>query len=138
MDALRHGLAATLVGGLIALLIGACDDGEYGYDQGARNVACGQFTSCDTCTPIMGCGWCYTGNGTGTCTDGPQDCSPEPGGGWTWDPSGCRVGAEAGTGGGPGTDASARDAAEDAPADSAGGDTGSTSDSGDGAATPSP
>ncbi len=137
MNALRHGLVATLTAAAIALAIAACEDGGYGYDQGGPNVACGQFTSCNTCTPVLGCGWCYTGSGTGTCTDGPQDCSAAPGGGWTWDPSGCRVQAEAGTGG-PGVDASSShdssaDATEDAPADS-GSDTGSGLDSGDGAA----
>ncbi len=138
MKLLRHVLTGALALVAVALAIGACDDGQYGYDYGyGPNVACGQFTSCDTCTPIQGCGWCYTGNGTGTCTDGPQDCSMEPGGGWTWDPSGCRVGAEAGTSG-PGPDAAAaRDGEGDATEDAAG-DAPSDVGSRDGAAEASP
>ena len=47
-----------------------------------KNPNCGNFTSCATCTPEIGCGWC---GASGTCANDPQTC----GGDWTWETTGC-------------------------------------------------
>lgn len=82
----------------VVVAVAACDDESDGMMYSGRGsaVRCGDYKTCGTCTPVLGCGWCATGNGTGTCTDGPDNCSSAPQG-WNWDPSGC-TGDEAGTG----------------------------------------
>ena len=82
-----------------ALVLGACendsaDDGGYAYGY---HDACHQFASCGTCTPVDGCGWCFDSNGTGMCAASPDECAT-PVFSWTWNPSGCRVPADAGAG----------------------------------------
>jgi hypothetical protein len=90
---------AILVGGALVLLACEVDStdrgGEFSFDDG-----CLQFASCGTCTPISGCGWCFDSDGTGMCASGPGACATSASR-WTWDPSGCRVAAEAGTGPAP-------------------------------------
>jgi hypothetical protein len=78
----------TVVAAALALL--ACEDGRY-YESRVPygRVACGQLTSCDVCTPVLGCGWCQLASGSGVCTDGPDDCPPAPLASWTWEPVGC-------------------------------------------------
>ncbi|MFO0674769.1 MAG: hypothetical protein U0235_34995 [Polyangiaceae bacterium] len=49
--------------------------------------------SCGTCTPVLGCGFCFTAGG-GVCVDDPAAC-PRGSSGFTWEPSGC-PGADAG------------------------------------------
>ena len=82
-----------------ALVLGACesdsaDDGGGGCAYGYHD-ACHQFASCGTCTPVNGCGWCFDSNGTGICAASPDECAT-PAFSWTWNPSGCRVPADAG------------------------------------------
>jgi hypothetical protein len=80
----------TFVAAALALLAGACDDGRYYDTRGPYGrVACGQLTTCDVCTPVLGCGWCQLASGGGVCTDGPDDCPPAPLASWTWEPVGC-------------------------------------------------
>ena len=97
MKRITAGLLALLAVGLLA---SACDDqgswherGMGGY--GGGNPHCGQYTTCDTCTPALGCGWCFVNAQTGVCLDITADC-PTNAEGWTWDPPGCHGGAEAG------------------------------------------
>ena len=79
----------TLVGAALAV-VSACDDGGYYDHRGPRGrMACGQLTTCDVCTPVLGCGWCQLASGGGVCTDGPDDCPPLPLASWTWEPVGC-------------------------------------------------
>jgi len=83
----------------VALLFGACANesggGPPSYWGGADYAAdCSQFASCNACTPINGCGWCYNSDGTGTCAASPDQC-PTQSFSWTWDPDGCRVVADA-------------------------------------------
>ncbi len=72
------------------LLASACDDGG-GHDHGrghhGAGASCRAEMTCGTCTPIVGCGWCFTPDG-GACVDGPDDC-PSDATGFTWDPPGC-------------------------------------------------
>ena len=58
-------------------------------------AACQQSTSCEACTPLPGCGWCYKEDGTGMCADDPNDCAASTSFRWTWEPTGCRVTADA-------------------------------------------
>jgi hypothetical protein len=82
-----------------ALLVGACNGGDdssatsYG-GYGAYGDGCHAFSSCTTCTPVNGCGWCFNSDGTGMCTASPDECAT-PVFSWTWNPSGCRVAADA-------------------------------------------
>jgi hypothetical protein len=98
MKRITAGLLAFVA---IGLLASACDDegsfrerrlGGYG---GGNNPQCGQYTTCGTCTPALGCGWCFVNAQTGVCLDSTADC-PSNAEGWTWDPPGCSGGAEAG------------------------------------------
>jgi hypothetical protein len=85
----------------LAALLGACDgEGDYG-DGGGRawggpsaSGGCEQYATCDTCTPVTGCGWCYDSNGMGVCHASPEECET-PAFSWTWDSSGCRGAADA-------------------------------------------
>jgi Plexin repeat len=69
-------------------------DGNVSYDRsGPRGVEqrCGQYTSCGTCTPVLGCGWCSTGD-KGLCAAQPNDCAAAMSFDWTWETSGCPAG----------------------------------------------
>jgi hypothetical protein len=83
--------AAILLATAIALPLGACgDDGSGGYSYGyATAYGCEQFTTCGTCTPVLGCGWCFHGT-SGVCTSDPDQCAQVTSEfTWTWNPSGC-------------------------------------------------
>jgi hypothetical protein len=90
-------VAAAMAAAAIAL--GACesDPGDSGGGYGYYRDGCGQFASCGTCTPVNGCGWCFDSDGNGLCAASPDECAT-PAFSWTWNPSGCRVPAAAGTG----------------------------------------
>jgi hypothetical protein len=85
-------LVGLLSGTAIAVLVAACDDGPRGYESGygGGDPRCGQYATCGTCTPALGCGWCMTGGANGFCVDSPGDCPPSTVG-WTWEPVGCHV-----------------------------------------------
>jgi hypothetical protein len=107
---MKRTLSIAIVLGLVAVVASACDDGMTddgygsGYGYGYSNASCRAQTTCGTCTPVVGCGWCFIGSSTGVCVDGPDDC-PSNSTGWTWDPPGCTTGGDAGhdaaTEGGP-------------------------------------
>lgn len=84
------------------LVSAACESGSddsatssYPSSYGAYD-ACQQYASCGTCTPVYGCGWCFDSNGAGQCAADPSACAT-PTFGWTWNPDGCRVAADAGS-----------------------------------------
>ncbi|HEX4336815.1 MAG TPA: hypothetical protein VH062_12940 [Polyangiaceae bacterium] len=87
----------------------ACDDGRwgyYGYRQGAHGpYSCERFTSCGSCTPVLGCGWCSF-QGSGACVSDPDQCGTNQFS-FTWEPSGCGPGATASDGGATSSDAAA-------------------------------
>ena len=92
---MRRVLTGVLLASVIVCVLGACDDESYrSWGGGRRFVACGSYASCDTCTPVLGCGWCTAPNGSGVCSPDPDDC-PTQEFSWTWNPSGCRVAADA-------------------------------------------
>lgn len=86
-----------------ALILGACSEDtteSSGSGSGyfsAMSAACRPYTTCSTCTPVLGCGWCFDSDGTGECVSGPDDCRTQVFS-WTWNESGCRIPADAGTG----------------------------------------
>lgn len=87
----------TLVGAILSS-VGGCgpaDDSSYSYSGYAGNYGvpdCSQYTSCATCTPLVGCGWCAYPDGTGTCASGPDNCTTE----WIWEPNFCSPASDAG------------------------------------------
>jgi hypothetical protein len=80
-------IAAAFFGS--ALAVAACDDHGGHHHRHARqpHAACGVQASCGTCTPVLGCGWCFSPAG-GHCVDDPSDCAYDSTG-FTWDPPGC-------------------------------------------------
>jgi hypothetical protein len=93
---------------LFALLPAACiDDGGYNRSPSYGPVYCGQFTSCGTCTPVLGCGWCSMGS-KGACVDQPNACADVTNFYWTWELDGCPGAGDAGAAAG-GPDAGATD-----------------------------
>jgi hypothetical protein len=88
---------ATMVGlSALALSLIACEEDKGSSGSGYGYAACRQYDSCETCTPVAGCGWCYKDDGTGMCADDPNDCAAATAFRWTWEPTGCRVTADAG------------------------------------------
>ena len=88
---------------LFALLPAACIDDSGYNNQGPSYgpVYCGQFTSCATCTPVLGCGWCSMGS-KGACVDQPNACAAAANFYWTWELDGCPGAGDAGAAdGGP-------------------------------------
>jgi hypothetical protein len=90
----------------------APDDGGRGrrddHHSGAADL-CSQFTTCGTCTPILGCGWCSSGT-KGLCAAEPNECAATMSFDWTWETSGCPAASDAGA---------ANDASADSPGDAA-------------------
>jgi hypothetical protein len=84
--------------GLVVFAV-ACDDHDGHRGRGAEGpgaTGCELLTSCGTCTPVTGCGWCETPGGQGLCASDPDECANVSAFSWTWDPTGCRVIADAG------------------------------------------
>src|SRR5262245_19931753 len=72
----------------IGATVAACDGGGLRYRSNYDvHATCGPQTSCATCTPVLGCGWCFSATG-GTCVDGPEECAPTSPN-FTWELSGC-------------------------------------------------
>jgi hypothetical protein len=93
---------------LFALLPAACiDDGGYDPAPSYGPVYCGQFTSCASCTPVLGCGWCSMGS-KGACVDQPNACANVASFSWTWELDGCPAAGDTGTADG-GADAGTTD-----------------------------
>jgi hypothetical protein len=86
----RAFVGLLFTGLLFTLLCTACIDGSNGggggYSYGPVN--CHRFTSCATCTPVLGCGWCQSGT-KGACVDQPNACASASTFSWTWELSGC-------------------------------------------------
>jgi len=80
-------LAATLLASALAVTLGACGDDSADVGGGAT-AACSAYTTCGSCTPVDGCGWCFTVSG-GVCTTDPDSCGDASEFTWTWDPNGC-------------------------------------------------
>lgn len=83
-------LGASILASVVAIALAACSDSSgayYAVPASGGASYCSQFTSCGTCTPVQGCGWCFTRSG-GMCASGPDQCGTLEFT-WTWDPPGC-------------------------------------------------
>ncbi len=86
-------LGSALLASIVALAIGACGDDSSGSSAGGGYAGggsdtCNGYTTCDTCTPVQGCGWCFNPTG-GLCAASPDECANVSEFTWTWDPTGC-------------------------------------------------
>ena len=87
-------LAATLLASAVAVTLGACGDDSnnsapYGYGAASGSATdCTVYTTCGSCTPVAGCGWCFNAGG-GACATDPDSCGDASEFTWTWEPSGC-------------------------------------------------
>jgi hypothetical protein len=88
-------LSALMLASIAGLAGAACNSQSdtsyaYGYGGGSAGVDCSAYTTCGSCTPVPGCGWCFNATG-GTCASDPDQClAPDVGEfTWDWDPSGC-------------------------------------------------
>ena len=116
---MRRAMGIVWAAGAASILFSACEGGGYyddRYGTGAYGY-CQQATSCSTCTPILGCGWCSYGDGKGVCLSEPNACRVKQFT-WTWEPTGCAALADAG----PSGDAPGKSPTGDAGADAAAGD----------------
>src|SRR5688572_907995 len=81
------------IGMLAIALVGCESDYDEGYGREAPpRISCSSFSSCDTCTPVLGCGWCSYGPSMGRCASGPTKCGDEQPFRWNWEPRDCPVG----------------------------------------------
>jgi hypothetical protein len=115
---MKRGLKGFVLAGAIALGAGACDDNvdDTSYYSTTSNADCTRYTTCGTCTPVVGCGWCTSADGTGACASDPDYCTGKAFS-WTWEPTGCRVAADASAVGDAGPTPDASDAATDVKSD---------------------
>jgi hypothetical protein len=77
----------------VTVLLAACGS-RHADTRHSSDDGCHQFASCATCTPVVGCGWCYQSDGTGLCAAGPDECATSSFD-WTWEATGCRVTSDA-------------------------------------------
>jgi hypothetical protein len=94
---MKFRLLAAMVGAVCSL---SCEstDGYYGQPQGGyQPFSCEQLTSCATCTPVLGCGWCQSGD-KGLCTSEPDRCAGAASFSWTWELAFCPAAPDGGAG----------------------------------------
>lgn len=88
---MKRVVVAGCTGLFVVALLGACDDGgerhRHRHRHAHPNHTCTIQSSCGTCTPVLGCGWCFTSGG-GVCVSDPDVC-PKGSLGFTWEPPGC-------------------------------------------------
>ena len=94
---MNHRLPAAMFWVLAALGSGSCDSSDVGGPPGPRDrpVSCERLTTCATCTPVLGCGWCQSGD-KGLCASDPHHCARAETFTWTWELAFCPATAEAG------------------------------------------
>jgi hypothetical protein len=85
---------AVLLGVFCSLSCFAPDDGSP-HGRQERAPFCEQFTSCGTCTPVLGCGWCQAGD-KGLCAEDPNVCAGAQSFSWTWELATCPATVDAG------------------------------------------
>ncbi|MGH7296953.1 MAG: hypothetical protein ACRELB_18585 [Polyangiaceae bacterium] len=79
---------AALLFASVALALAACSGDDASSAYAYSGDACNQFTSCGSCTPVEGCGWCFNASG-GLCAATPDECTNVSEFTWTWDSTGC-------------------------------------------------
>ena len=87
---MKRFVVGAALASLVALCVGACTDSSQGYSYaGGSGLDCSPYTTCGTCTPVQGCGWCFTRSG-GACASSPDQCASSVSEfTWTWNASGC-------------------------------------------------
>ncbi|HSZ82887.1 MAG TPA: hypothetical protein VLA14_11425 [Polyangia bacterium] len=80
---------AALIGALCSLGCDAPygDGGSSPRGHGPRSF-CARFTTCGTCTPVLGCGWCQSGS-KGLCAEDPDVCEGAESFSWSWESATC-------------------------------------------------
>jgi hypothetical protein len=90
-------IGGWVAGLAITVLAAACGDqssSSYAYGGSSSgsgySATCAQYTTCGSCTPVVGCGWCFRASG-GQCASSPDECAFASSAEftWTWDPGGC-------------------------------------------------
>lgn len=81
-------IAGTLLASAVALAVAACGDDSGANAYPSAGGDCSAYSTCGTCTPVTGCGWCFNAHG-GVCTSDPDQCANASEFTWTWDPGGC-------------------------------------------------
>ena len=109
-----HVITSVLVPVLLSALAGCfAPDGDGGSrsfePSGSEGSPCRRFTTCGSCTPVLGCGWCSSGD-KGMCADQPNECAGAMSFAWTWESSGCPADAGSASDGGPWLGSPVRDA----------------------------
>jgi hypothetical protein len=96
---MKYRLFASMVAALCLASCWDSTDDAYGPPPGSGDGRphCERFTSCATCTPALGCGWCQSGD-KGLCTSEPNRCSDAVSFSWTWELAYCPAEADAGGG----------------------------------------
>jgi hypothetical protein len=93
---MKRFLSSLLLAAPVALVFLACADQRgYGDSYSSQTAYCSQYATCGTCTPVNGCGWCYTADAGGMCAADPNECAGSSEFLWTWNADGCREGADA-------------------------------------------
>ena len=87
---MKRFVLGSALASLVAVCTGACDDSSAGYDGsgGYGGGNCSSYTTCESCTPVSGCGWCFNATGGG-CASDPDQCANVSEFTWTWDLAGC-------------------------------------------------
>jgi hypothetical protein len=111
---------------LAAMVVTLCSVSCFSPDSGpppdgyAQPFSCEQLSSCATCTPVLGCGWCQSGD-KGICVADPDQCARVASFSWTWELAFCPAepdgGADAHGGAGDAAGEPANDATSDRASD---------------------
>jgi len=88
-------ILAVLLGAFCSLSCFSPDDGYAPGQYEQRRSPCEQLTSCATCTPVLGCGWCQAGD-KGLCAEDPNACARAASFSWTWELATCPAELDAG------------------------------------------
>jgi hypothetical protein len=88
MRGMKYRLLVALVGAFCSLSCLSSDDAGPPPDGRRPRVRCEQLSSCATCTPVLGCGWCQSGD-KGLCTSEPNRCADVETFSWTWELAFC-------------------------------------------------
>jgi len=93
---MKRALIGIALASGLAVVLGACSDHDRHGDEGGGASTMmdpsSAYSSCDTCTPVVGCGWCFSTGGELGCASGPESCGAT-GDTWDWDPTGCTLAA---------------------------------------------
>ena len=93
---MKHRISAVIFWVAAALGCVCCDSSDAGpHGPRERPFSCEQLTTCATCTPVLGCGWCQAGD-QGLCTSDPHHCARAETFTWTWEAAFCPAVPDAG------------------------------------------